>query len=93
MELEAIKVLLEAQDRAFKSAMDIVVQQLTARIQATENRTEDLVRSLQFTQAEVKDLQNEVKVLRKSDSENQGTINTLRSRIEELERRSNYQED
>lgn len=36
---------------------------------------------------------NELKVLRKSDSEQKGIINTLKSRIKELERRSDYQED
>ncbi|KAK3881603.1 hypothetical protein Pcinc_011462 [Petrolisthes cinctipes] len=93
MDIEAIKVLLEAQDRDFKSAMDIVIEQLTARIQAAEKRTEDVVKSLEFTQAEMSDLLNEVKVLRQSDSENQGTINVLKLQIEELTRRSNYQED
>ncbi|KAK3886519.1 hypothetical protein Pcinc_009389 [Petrolisthes cinctipes] len=93
MDIEAIKVFLEAQDRAFKSAMDIVVEQLTSRIQAAEKRTEDVVKSLEFTQAEMSDLLNEVKVLRRSDSENQGTINVLKLQIEELTRRSNYQED
>ncbi|KAK3893888.1 hypothetical protein Pcinc_002327 [Petrolisthes cinctipes] len=93
MDIEAIKVLLEAQDRAFKSAMDIVIEQLTARIQAAEKRTEDVVKSLEFTQAEMSDLLNEVKVLRQSDSDNRGTINVLKLQIEELTRRSNYQED
>ena len=74
MYLEAIKVLLEAQDRAFESALDIIIEQLTARVQTAENRKEDLMESLEFTQAEVNDLQNEVKVLPKSDSENQGPI-------------------
>ncbi|KAK4316578.1 hypothetical protein Pmani_012280 [Petrolisthes manimaculis] len=63
MDIEVIKVLLETQDRAFKSALDIVVEQLTARIQAAEKRTEDVVKSLEFTQAEVSDLLNEVNVL------------------------------
>ena len=53
MYLEAIKVLLEAQDRAFESALDIIIEQLTARVQTAENRTEDLMKSLEFTQAEV----------------------------------------
>ncbi|KAK3891048.1 hypothetical protein Pcinc_005052 [Petrolisthes cinctipes] len=92
MDIEAIKVLLDAQDRAFKSAMDIVIEQLTARIQTAEKRTE-VVKSLEFTQAEMSDLLNEVKVLRQSDSDNQGTINVLKLQIEELTRRSNYQED
>ncbi|KAK3894503.1 hypothetical protein Pcinc_001758 [Petrolisthes cinctipes] len=89
MDIEAIKVLLKAQDRAFKSAMDIVIEQLTARIQAAEKRTEDVVKSLEFTQAEMSDLLNEVKVLHQSDSD---TINVLKLQ-NELKRRSNYQED
>ena len=54
MYLEAIKVLLEAQDRAFKSALDIIIEQLTARIQAAENRIEDLTTEVIYNSLEFK---------------------------------------
>lgn len=93
MDLQAVKVLLEAQDKTFKTAIDIVVEQLKSRIQLAEGTIADLIKSLEYTQSETKDLQNEVKVLRKSDIENKATIDILKLRIEELEKRQNYQED
>lgn len=93
MDTEAIKVLLETQERTFKTALDIVVEQLNARIQIAEGTIADLIKSLEFTQKEVKDLQCEVKVLRKSDIDNKATIDFLKLKVEELERRANYQED
>ena len=59
MYLEAIKVLLEAQDRALKSALDIIIEQLTARIQAAENRTEDLTTEVIYNSLELKKKQGE----------------------------------
>ncbi|KAK3882398.1 hypothetical protein Pcinc_013215 [Petrolisthes cinctipes] len=93
MDLEDVKVLLEAQDKTFKTALDIIVEQLKSRIQHSEETITDLVKSLEFTQAEVKELQNEVPVLKTSNNDNKTTIEIMKSQIEELERRTNYQED
>ncbi|KAK3863122.1 hypothetical protein Pcinc_031064 [Petrolisthes cinctipes] len=92
MDLEAVKVLLAAQDKTFKTALDIIVEQLKSRIQHSEETITDLVKSLEFTQAEVKELQNEVSVLKTSNNDNKTTIEIMKSQIEELERRTNYQE-
>lgn len=93
MDLDAIKVLLEAQERTFRTAMDIVVEQLKSRIQTMEGTIADLIKSLEFTQAEVLDYKGEIKSLRKSDNEKKIIIEGLKTRIDELERRLNYQED
>lgn len=93
MDIEAVKVLLETQERTFKTAIDIVVEQLQARLQIAEGTITDLIKSLEFSQNEVKDLQGEVKVLRKSDMDNKATIDFLKLNVEELERRANYQKD
>lgn len=93
MDLETIKVLLESQSKSFKTAVDIVLEDLKSRLQTADSTISDLVKSLEFTQAEVKDLQSEVTVLRKSEAEKTTTITTLQDRIEELEKRCNYQED
>ena len=93
MDLEAIKVLLDAQDRTFKTAMDIVIEQFNSRIKQAEGTIADLTRSLEFTQATVEDLQSEVRVLKKSDIDNKTKTDTLDKQIVELERRTNYQED
>lgn len=93
MDLDAVKVFLEAQNKTFKTALNIVVEQLKSRIEQSEGAIKDLVRSLEFSQAEVKDLQSEVRQLKKSETDCKTTIDGLKRNIEELERRLNYQED
>ncbi|KAK3887048.1 hypothetical protein Pcinc_008813 [Petrolisthes cinctipes] len=93
MDTEAVKVLLEAQDRTFRTAIDLVVEQLKSRLQAAEGTVLDLTRSLEFSQQELKDLQSEVKVLKGSDKDHKDTIEVLKTRVVELEQRQNYQED
>ncbi|KAK4309830.1 hypothetical protein Pmani_018562 [Petrolisthes manimaculis] len=66
---------------------------MKSRIQHSEETITDLVKSLEFTQAEVKELQNEVSVLKTSNNDNKTTIEIMKSQIVELERRTNYQED
>lgn len=93
MDLDAFKLLLESQDRAFRSAMDVVIEQLKGRIQITEGTITDLIKSLEYSQAEIVDLRNEVKVLKKTDSEKQVEIDCLKSKITEMQHRLNFQED
>lgn len=93
MNLEAVKVLLEAQDKTFKTALDVIVEQLNSRIKQSEETIADLVKSLEFSQAEVKELQSEILVLKKSTSDNTSTMNTMKARIEELKSKTEYQED
>lgn len=93
MDIEAVKVLLQAQDKTFKTAIDVVVEQLKSRLHAAEETIADLTRSLEFSQHEVKDLQSEVKVLKSCDKDYKDTIESLKSRVMELEERQNYQED
>lgn len=53
----------------------------------------DLTRSFEFSQEELKDLQSEVVVLKKTDSDSKVIINGMKSQIMEVEQRQNYQED
>lgn len=70
------------------------MEQLKSRIQITEATITDLIRSLKFSHAEVvRDLQNKIRILKKSDVENKAMIDILKLRLEELEKKSNYQED
>ena len=93
MELDAVKVLLETQERTFRSAMGIVVDELKERVRLVEGTVTDLIKSLEFSQTEVRDLKSDNTVLRKSDMDKQVIIDGLQARIVELERRLNYQED
>lgn len=88
-----VKVLLESQERALRSSLDVIVEQMNARIKAAEGTTSEVIKSLEFSQADIRDLRNEVTVLRKSDYEKQAEIEALKKKVAELERRMNYQED
>ena len=48
---------------------NIVAEQFKSRMEKAEDKTADLIRSLEFSQAEVQDLKNEVKVLQKFTNE------------------------
>lgn len=95
-----IKTLLESQERAYKSAMDVVVKQMNDRIMKLESTVADLTTSLQFSQREIDDLKSTIK---EHDKEKQVTnvkidqqvaaINSSKSEIETLEERCNYMED
>lgn len=93
MNIEAVKVLLDAQDKTFKTAIDIVVDQLNARIVKAEETVADVIKSLEFSQAEVKDLQGEVKSLRQAEVEKNKVIDNLNLQLDELQKRVNQQED
>ncbi|KAK3895726.1 hypothetical protein Pcinc_000649 [Petrolisthes cinctipes] len=93
MDLDAIKVLLEAQERTLRSAMDLVVQQQNSKIITMEGTIADLIRSLEFTQVQMLDFKGELNSLQKTESENKAIIEGLKTKIDELEKRLNYQED
>lgn len=58
-----------------------------------ETKISELTRSLEFSQAEVGDLLCEIKALRKAERGYINEIETLKTRVEDLEQRTNYQED
>lgn len=93
MDSETLKILLDSQNQAFRSALDVVKDQCNARVTQLENTISELTRSLEFSQAEIQDLKSEMSTLRKSDNEKQAIISECKTRIEELTGRVNYQED
>ena len=93
MDISAFKALLEAQDRTLRSAMDIVVKQFQDRCKSTEGTVTELVKSLEFSQKEIDEWKHRVKVLEKENSDKKDMIEQLQTRVCELEKRSNYQED
>lgn len=89
----AVKVLLDFQKQAFRSAPDIIVDQFKSRINAIEITISDLMKSLEFLEAEISDLKGEVKTLWQSETVNRIITETLQTRVEDSEQRMNYQED
>ena len=92
MDLDAVKVLLQAQERAYKSAVDVVVELLNGRLPTTEGTITRLTKSLEFSQAELRDLKKEVRKLQISDADKQAEINCLKSILSDLQHRVNYQD-
>lgn len=56
-----MKTMLESQEQAFNSTLNIVVKQLNNEISKMENRVVDLTTSLEFTQKEVDELKSQAK--------------------------------
>ncbi len=94
MDSSTIKTLLQAQEQAYKSAMDVVVQQMNEKIIKLESTVADLTTSLQYSQWEIEDLKTTIK---EHNKEKQATkvkmdqqvtaLITSKSEIERLEER------
>lgn len=95
-----IQALLSTQNSAYKSALEIFMNQIEDKLHNLQATVGDLTKSLEFTQAEVADLQHQVKQLQKEKNNNEAVIKQLNedllvsdSVIKGLEERCNYQED
>lgn len=95
-----IKTVLDSQERAYKSAMDILVKQMTERIDKLEGKISDLTASLEFTQHEVDELKSINKEYEREKKDAMAKIASLtdqlhvtNERFKDLEGRINYQED
>lgn len=93
MDSSAIKILLESQERAYKSALDVVVKQMSDQINKLENKVSDLTTSLEFTQREVDDLKTNKRELEREMKEKNTTIEKLTLKVKDLDERVIYQED
>ena len=100
MDPSLLKTLLDTQDKAYKSALEVFMGQINGKIQALESTVSDPTTSLKFTQKEVKDFETEVKRLEREKENSKEIINTLTKDIQattkstkDLEDRCNYQED
>lgn len=100
MDSSAIKLLLEAQERAYNSALNMVVKQLNDQINKLEQKVSDLTTSLEYTQKEVDDLKANVKEHEKEKKEDKmktdkliQQIETSKLQVHELEEKVTYQED
>ncbi|MPC48335.1 hypothetical protein E2C01_042103 [Portunus trituberculatus] len=59
------ETLLDCQDKAYETALEIFLQQVNERIQSCETTVSDLTRSLEFTQNEVDELRDVVNQLKR----------------------------
>ena len=93
MDPNSLKILLDSQNQNFRSALDVIAEQFKSRIHSMETQISELVKSLEFSQAEASDLMGDVRTLRQSQKEKDNIIENLISRVHDLEERLNYQED
>lgn len=88
-----LKTILASQDEAYKGALDLFMKNINEKLRDNDNVIKDLTRSLEFTQAEVQDLKQQVTRLESEKQEDKNIICTLRKSAETLEARANYMED
>lgn len=93
MDQATLKAVLAAQDEAYKGALDVFMKDINTKLRDNDNVIKELTRSLEFTQAEVLDLKQQVTRLEREKQEDRVTLTTLRKSAEDLEARANYQED
>lgn len=93
-------MMMDSQERAYKSALDMVVKQMYDQINKLENKVSDLTASLEFTQQEVDQLKSNAKEYDKERKEFKTKIENLLQQVEssslkikDLEEKVTYQED
>lgn len=69
MIIDVVEMLYEFQNRAFRTALHVVIDQLKSRIHESKGTTTELMKTLAYSQADVRDLQSEVRVLLKFEKE------------------------
>lgn len=77
MDATILKTMLDSQERAFNSALEIVVKQMNDQINKLEGKVLDLTTSLEFTQREVDDLKSKAKEHEKQQEANDIKLNQL----------------
>lgn len=100
MDTAALKMMLESQERAYKSALDVVVKQMNDQMHNLQSKVTDLTTSLEFSQREIDDLKAHAKEQDKERMEDRANIEKLtklvessNNKIKELEEKVIYQED
>lgn len=100
MDASLFKSMLESQERAFKTALDVVVKQMTDRMNQLESKASELTTSLEFSQREIDDLKSSKKEcekeLKAANSKIENLLAQLDSnsgKIKQLQDKVNYQED
>lgn len=100
MDAALLKTMLESQERAFNSALEIVVKQMNDHINKLEGKVSDLTTSLEFSQQEVDELKSKSKDHENERKETKAKLDQLSEQLEssnkknkELEDRINQQED
>lgn len=95
-----IKAMLESQERAYKTALEMVAKQMNEHINKLEGKLQEVTTSLEFTQREVDELKAKEKDHDKEKKEYITTINKLteeiqssNNKIKDLEQKANLQED
>ena len=69
MDATVIKALLDSQERAYKSALEVVIKQMNDQMAKMDNKISDLTTSLEFTQREVDELKKNIKTHEKEQND------------------------
>lgn len=96
MDTSVLTTLLEAQDKAYRGAMELFTRQLTDQCKKLQTTVLELRTSLEFSQKEVDDLKLQVHDLNQDRINDKATVLLLSEDLQashKLQNRCNYQED
>lgn len=100
MDVNAFKMMLESQERAFKLSLDTVVKEMHEQINKLEKKVSELTTSLEYTQREVDDLKSKARDHERETRDDRSKIDNLTKQVDssnikvkELEGKVVYQED
>ncbi|MPC72157.1 Protein unc-13 C [Portunus trituberculatus] len=100
MDSAVVKTMLEVQDQAYRGFLEIQMKQVDDKLQSMQATINKLTRSLEFTQRDVDDLKEkvklqdqEIKCRTKENQELTARLDASSNIIKELQDKSNYQEN
>ena len=94
--IEELKIMLEVQQNAYKDVAQLLFADISTRMKQLEQRNQELVHSLEFTQGEVDVLKKENKTLKEDIAHLKNQLNKateVENKIHKINDRLDYQED
>lgn len=93
---EDLKTMLEVQQKAYRDATELLMVDIGSRMRLLEQRNQELVHSLEFTQKEMEDLKKENKTLKEDLLSLKKEVvenSNVEEKIRKINDRLDYQED
>jgi len=83
MNLQEMKMLMEVQSEAYKTSLQVFVDQFNANIAACQDTVAELRKSLEFSQAQMDEMKGQIKLVQAEKRSDANTIDALRKEVAE----------
>lgn len=93
MDTSALKVLISAQDQAYRSALEVFAKQFEDKITSLQSTVTELTTSLEFSQKEIEDLKHTINNQNEVNNDLKDKLQASEVHFKDLYERCNYQED